>query len=254
MKTTLLIAANTFKETIRNRVLYNVLLFAGIVIVLSVSFGEWSVFARVQVMQDFGLATMSISGLLLAVFIGVGMLGREIGGRTVHALATKPVHRYTIIVGKFAGLMATLLLNFGAMTLMFLAALWKMGGGSGLNVLPAVLLIWVEMAVIVAVSVLFSTFTNATLAAIFTIAFYVAGHFNDLVDVATVEGHYPWLATLLHGVYYVLPNLEHFNIRGRVVYELAVPAGFVGTAVVYGCLYVALFLLLSCAVFGRKDL
>ncbi|MBD3316682.1 MAG: ABC transporter permease subunit, partial [Chitinivibrionales bacterium] len=235
-------------------VLYNVLLFAGVIIALSVSFGEWSVFARVQVMQDFGLATMSISGLLLAVFVGVGMLDKEMSGRTVYTLATKPVHRYTIIVGKYVGLTTTLLLNFGVMTLLFLATLWSMGGGSGLNVLPAVLLIWVEMAVVVAVSVLFSTFTNATLAAILTIAFYIAGHFNDLKDVVAVEGRHPWLVDLLHGLYYVLPNLEHFNIRSRVVYDLPVPSGFVGTAVLYGCLYVALFLLLSCAVFGRRDL
>ena len=110
MNAVLIIAANTFKETIRNKVLYNILLVAAVALLLSLSFGDLSIFSRAQVMTDFGLATMSLTGLLLAVFIGVGLLGVEISNKTVYGIISKPVTRAAFISGKFLGLCATLFL------------------------------------------------------------------------------------------------------------------------------------------------
>jgi len=254
MRTICIIASNTFKETIRNKVLYNILLFAGIIIVLSISFGEWSVFARVQVMKDFGLATMSISALLLAVFIGVAMLGKELNSKTVYLMASKPINRSSIIIGKYLGLSATLFVNFLLMSFFFLIALLVIGGGINYNLILAVMLTGCEMAVIVAAALFFSTITNPTLSAILTIAFYIAGHFNDLIDVKAIEGSYKILAGFLKILYYILPNLEHFNIRTLVVYELPLPGGYVFMALLYGALYVILFLAFSSMIFSRKDI
>jgi Cu-processing system permease protein len=253
MKSIALIALNTFRENIRNKILYTILLFAALLIVLSISFGEWSVFARVQVMEDFGLATMSISGLLLAVFIGVGMLGREITSKTIYTLLSRPIRRYNVLVGKFCGLLLTLFVNFGLMTIFFLLTLKYIGGSLQPELLPAVLLTWVEMALIVAVSLLFSTLTTPTLSALFTLAFYISGHYNDLIDVASIAQQRPLLALFLKALYYILPNLEHFNIRSRVIYGLGLPDGYVILTIVYGCLYIALFLLISAVIFSRKD-
>lgn len=248
------IAFNTFRETIRNKVLYNILLFAAIVIALSVSFGEWSVFARIQVMQDFGLATMSLSGLLLAVFIGVALLGREVNTRTVHLMAAKPIPRHLIVVGKFAGLSTTLLLNLALMTVFLFLTLLAIGGSVQPNLMVAAALIMCEMLVIVAVALFFSTITTSTPAAILTIAFYITGHLNDLLDIDKVPESQSLLAWGLRVVYYVLPNLEHFNVRTAVVYGMPLSAGYVLFALLYGILYTALLLLLSCCLFSRRDL
>jgi len=254
MNTVFLIAVNTVRETVRNKVLYNILFFAIGIILLSISFGEWSVFARVQVMQDFGLATMSIAGMLLAVFIGVGMLGKEITARTLYNVLVKPVRRYEFVIGKWLGLLTTLFLNFAIMTLVFWAVTAGMGGKTNPALLPAILLIWVELAVVVSVSILFSTVTTPMLAAIFTLAFYIAGHYNDLLELETVSADSPLFGTVLKAIYYLLPNLEHFNIRSRIVYDLGVPSGYIGLALLYGALYTGLFLLVSCLIFDRKDL
>jgi Cu-processing system permease protein len=253
MNSVALIALNTFRETIRNKILYTILLFAALLIVLSISFGEWSVFARVQVMEDFGLATMSVSGLLLAVFIGVGMLGREIAGKTIYTLLSRPIARHSVLLGKFSGLLLTLFVNFGLMTLFFLITLRIIGGTLQPGLLVAVLLTWVEMALIVAVALLFSTLTTPTLSALFTLAFYVSGHYNDLIDVGAIAKDQPLLAHFLKGLYYILPNLEHFNIRSRIVYGLGLPHGYIELTILYGCLYIALFLLLAALIFSRKD-
>ncbi len=164
MKTVFAIAHNTFKETIRNKILYNILLFAGIIIALSISFGQWSVFARVQVMNDFGLATMSISGLLLAVFVGSSMLGKEISGKTIYLMASRPIPRATILWGKFLGVYTTLLLNFGIMSLFFSISLKLAGGEFTLLHGQALLLLFVELGVILAMSLLFSVLSSPTLA------------------------------------------------------------------------------------------
>lgn len=254
MKSTIIIALNTFKETIRDKILYNILLFAGLIIALSISFGQWSVFARVQVMQDFGLATMSFSGLLLSIFIGVAMLGKETNSKTIYILATPPVNRTSIILGKFFGLIMTLCLNYLIMSLFFLGVLLFIGGGISFKIVEAVFLIGVEMSVIVSVSLLFSTITTPVIAALLTIAFYIAGHFNDFVDIQILEGSNQLLAMFLKVLYFFLPNLEHFNIRTPVVYGLIIPQGYTLMSTLYGLLYITIFLTLSSLIFSRKDL
>ncbi len=249
------IAANTFRETVRNKILYNILFVAFGVIIFSVSLGDWSVFARVQVMQDFGLATMSLTGLLLSIFIGVGLLGREVSSKTAYMVLTKPVARASFIVGKFVGLLSLLLLDYVLLALVFWGAIEYMGGSVRADLLAAILLIGIEMAVMIAASMFFSTFSSGpVLAAILTMAFYVGGHLNDLVSVELLEGKQRVLTAVLKLVYFILPNLEHFNIRTAIVYGLDLPQGWIGLALWYGLMYVVLLLFLSCLVFERRDL
>jgi len=247
------IAANTFRETIRNKVLYNILLFVGIIIVLSVSFGEWSVFARVQVMNDFGLAAMSLSGLLLAVFIGSSILGKEISGKTVYLTATKPIKRASIIWGKFFGVYLTLFLNFIIMSAIFGVSLTLSGGELSFIHLKALLLLITELGVILAFSLLFSVLSSPTLAAIFTVGFYIIGHFNNLGGLGSLSEH-TWLLPFLQVFSLIMPNLDFFNIRAAVVLENPVGAQYVFAALGYGILFMALALTLAAAAFEKKDL
>jgi Cu-processing system permease protein len=247
------IAFNTFKETLRNHIVYLVLLFVVVLIVLSVSFGDWSVFARLQVIQDFGLATMSLSGLLVAVFIGVGMLGREISTKTLYHVITKPVTRDQFVLGKYAGLLAVVTLNFVVMTVFFLGTIIYLGGNIHLPLLQAVACIGVEMAVMISAALFFSSITSTVLAAMFSLAFYIAGHLNDLLSIDIASQAWSLFPAILKVLYYLLPNLEHFNIRDNVVYNLGIPHGYVALAASYGALYVVLFLMLTCIIFRRKD-
>ncbi|HEX3019695.1 MAG TPA: ABC transporter permease subunit [Chitinispirillaceae bacterium] len=254
MRSFITIALNTFRETIRNKVLYNILLAAGVVLMLSMSFGDLSLFSRAQVIADFGLTTMSITGLLLAVFIGVGMLGREISSKTIYMIVTKPVSRESFIAGKFVGLFVVLVLNLMLIGAVFLISINLMDSEIRIKLGWAVLLIIMEMGIIVAASIFFSSFTTPTLAAIFTIGFYVSGHLNDLIGIGAEQKNNPLWSSALKIVYYVIPNLEHFNIRALVVYGLNIPQGYVFSAVCYGLLYIVLFLILSIMLFSGKDL
>ncbi len=254
MNTIIVVAFNTFKETIRNKVLYNILLVAAVALLLSLSFGDLSIFSRAQVMTDFGLAIMSLTGLLLAVFIGVGLLGVEIATKTVYGVISRPVSREAFIIGKFCGLCATLVLNVALISLVFFISIRFLGITVKLTVLYAVLLLAVEMALIVAASIFFSSFTTPTLAAIFTVGFYIAGHLNDLMNIGVEQQQNPVWHFILKFLHHCIPNLEYFNIRTRVVYDLAIPHGYLIEAAAYGLLFTALLLLLSMVVFSRKDL
>ncbi|MDR2694379.1 MAG: ABC transporter permease subunit [Chitinispirillales bacterium] len=255
MRTIYLVALNTFKETVRNKVLYNILLVAAVVLLLAMSFGDLSVMSRVQVMSDFGLATMSLTGLLLAVFIGVGVLGAEIVDKTVYGVLCKPVDRIQFIVGKFLGLFVTLALNFLLIALIFVTAITLMTGRAPqAEIFSAVLLLMVEMSVVIAAAIAWSCFTTPTLAAIFTLSFYVAGHLNDLITLGADAQSNPFIKAILVALHYILPNLEYFNIRTAVVFGLNMAPGHVSFAAMYGLLYTGLLLLISSVLFDRKDL
>jgi Cu-processing system permease protein len=254
MNATVSIAVNTFKETIRNKVLYNILFVAIGTILFSVFVGDWSVFARAQVMQDFGLAAMSVTSLLLAVFIGVGMLGREIASKTVYTVVSKSVGRSEFVIGKFLGLVCTLLLNCFLISLVLWIAIKIATGRPQPLLFAAMVLVWVEMAMVVAAAILFSAFTSPTLSAIFTVAFWVIGHWNDTPTLKAADTYMAWASPLLKALSAILPNLEHFNIRTAAVYGLPLPQGYMWYALAYGGLYTVFLLLVACLKFRTKDL
>jgi hypothetical protein len=145
-------------------------------------------------------------------------------------------------------------LTFSVMALFFLVTLHALGGAINGHVLAAVLLIWVEMSVMISAAVLFSTLTSPVLASIFSLAFYIAGHFNDLLSLKLVEQKGSLYPLLLKTIYFLLPNLEHFNVRDNVVYGIALPSSYFMYAVLYGVCYTTFFLILSCVLFSKKDL
>ena len=135
-----------------------------------------------------------------------------------------------------------------------MATLVYLGGHVTAPLLCAITCIWTEMAVIISAALFFSSFTSPMLAALFSIAFYIAGHLNDLISIQIASQKWSGFPFVLKALYYLLPNLEHFNVRDHVVYNMALPRGFTELAVAYGCLYVALFLIFSCVIFKNKDL
>ena len=254
ISTVLTIANNSFKETIRNKVLYNIMLFVGLIIGLSVSFGQWSVFARLQVMNDFGLATISISSLLLAVFVGSSMLGKELSGKTIYLTATRPIARGTILWGKFLGLLATLFLNFTIMSLFLWIAIKLAGGHFTALHIKALVLLFTELGVILSASLLFSVLSSPTLAAIFTIGFYIIGHLNDLVGIESLGGNSQLIRAILKVINSIIPNLEQFNIRSIVVYNGNFSLNMTIATVLYGVIYIVIALILGSIFFEKKDL
>lgn len=265
MKSILIIARNAFLETVRDKVLYNLVFFALGLILFSLLLGEWSVFAKEAVIKDFTLAVMSVVGLLMAVFVGIGLIQKEIQRKTVLTLLAKPLPRWHFIVGKYLGLLMVLAVNLSVMTLVFFMVLHFVGGGVQPRLLLAIYLIFVEMAVVVAAALLFSAFSTPTMSALFTIGLYVAGHlagdiFNHLSFVRKFSDRLPgapsimeWQETTIKIIYYIIPNLENFNIRGRIVYNLEIGDNYILFTTLHGLSFIGVYLLIACLWFNKRD-
>ena len=251
------VAANTFREAVRDRVLYNLVFFALLMMAAAILVGQISIGIERDVIISLGLSAISVVGIFIAVFLGVALVSKEMDKRTLYALLAKPVHRWEFLLGKFCGLVMTLAINTAAMALGLYAALWAVQHplkSSDAYILTAIYLILLKLALIVALALLFSCFTTPFLAILFTTGLYAAGLFAT--DLRAVRAVHLDTATLefLRGISYVLPNFQNFDVMGLVVHGRAVPAGFAGYATIYAFLYITIVLLAAMAIFSRRNL
>jgi ABC-type transport system involved in multi-copper enzyme maturation permease subunit len=251
------VAANTFREAVRDRVLYNLVFFALVMMAAAILVGQISIGIEKDVIISLGLTAISVIGILISVFLGVALVSKEMDKRTLYALLAKPVHRWEFLLGKFFGLVMTLAVNTAAMAAGLYAALWSVKhalGSTDVYILVAVYLILLKLALIVALALLFSCFTSPFLAILFTVGLYVAGLFaDDLRTIQTIQMD-PATAWLLRGISYLLPNFQNFNVMAAVVHGQDIPGSLVWHATVYALLYSAIVLAGAAVVFSRRNL
>jgi Cu-processing system permease protein len=251
------VAANTFREAVRDRVLYNLVFFALLMMGASILVGQVSIEIEQSVIVSLGLTAISVIGIFIAVFIGVGLVSKEIDKRTLYALLAKPVQRWQFLLGKFGGLVMTLAVNTAAMALGLYAALWivkhPLTSSDG-YLLVAVYLIWLKLALIVALAMLFSCFTTPLLAILFTLGIYVAGVFAEELRTMQAVDLTPSTMKMLKGVSYLLPNFENFNVMGAVAHGRGIPGALVWQNTAYAILYAAIVLCGAALIFSRRNL
>lgn len=247
------IALNTFRETVREKVLYNLLFFALLMIGSSVLLSTLTIGEQSKIIMDIGLASINIFGILISIFVGIGLVSKEIEKKTIYTIISKPIYRYQFLLGKYLGLLITLFVNTSIMVTGFLGVLLLMTYNITPDMIKAILLIFVELMVVTAVALMFSTFTTSLLSAIFTISIYIIGHLlGDLKAFAEKLGN-PVITFLLDALYYILPNLDNFNIKGEVVHNIALDPSFIIMSVLYGLLYIGMILFSSVIIFQRRD-
>jgi ABC-type transport system involved in multi-copper enzyme maturation permease subunit len=251
------VATNTFREAVRDRVLYNLVFFALLMMGAAILVGQISIGIEQSVIVSLGLTAISVIGIFIAVFIGVGLVSKEMDKRTLYALLAKPVERWQFLIGKFAGLAMTLAVNTAAMTVGLYLALWTVKHPLTSNdwyLLVAVYLILLKLALVVALAMLFSCFTSPFLAILFTLGLYVAGLFAGGLRTMQAVNLSPSAMRVFRSVSYVLPNFENFNVMGAVAHGRAVPVALAWQATLYAMLYGAILLVGAAMVFSRRNL
>jgi len=266
MRVIRLIAGAVFKESVRDRVPYAMVVFAVLLIAASYLIGQLTAGQDMKTIKDLGLAALSIFGLFIAVFIGIGLVSKEVEKKSVFGLLSKPVSRTQFILGKYAGLVMTLAVNLGVMTMAFFAMLYYMNATTPAGVraawpspamdprlLLAIGLIFAELMIVTALALFFSAFSSPLLATLLTLGLWVAGHFNadlrnfeNVVDSAVV-------VAVARGVYYVIPNLAPFDVKAEVVYGMPIAMRAVSLTLVYAAVYIALLLTATVTIFRRRD-
>jgi ABC-type transport system involved in multi-copper enzyme maturation permease subunit len=249
-----LVAANTIRELVRNKLLYNLLLFAVLLIGSSIFVAQLTVGQWDRVILDIGLAAIELSGVLVAVLLGVGLVAGEVDRRTVFPTLARPLTRGGFLVGRYLGLLAMLAANVLIMIAALAAVLRFAGYGLSATTVAAAFLILLEYAILAAAALFFGSFTTPILASAFSLSLFFIGHL--LSDLKAFQDRNPGaVAKALTGVFYrILPDLELFNLKSQAANELPVPHGFVPAAALYGACYATVLLLLAIAVFSRRDL
>ena len=257
MKRIGVVALNTFREAVRDRVLYNLVFFALVMMAAAILVGQISIGIEQIVIVTLGLSAISVIGLLIAVFIGVGLVSKEIDKRTLYALLAKPLRRWEFLTGKFAGLVFTLAVNTAAMAVALFLALYHVKHSlerTDIAVLVAVYFILLKLALVVALAMLFSCFTTPLLAILFTAGLYVAGLFvYDMRGLKLYEMS-PVLSTVLGSISYLLPNFQNFDVLGAAAHGRAIPGILIAQNTLYAALYCAIALIVASAIFSRRNL
>ncbi len=251
------VAWNTFREAVRDRVLYNLVFFALLMMAAAILVGQVSIGIEEIVIVSLGLSAISVIGLLMAVFIGVSLVSKEMDKRTLYALLAKPVRRWEFLLGKFGGLLLTLVVNTAAMAAGLFAALLyvkhPLVHGDAM-VLVAVYFILLKLALVVALALLFSCYTTPLLAILFTAGLYVAGLFvKEMRDVHS-DTMAPAVQTFLRWLSYLLPNFENFNVMAAAAHGRAIPAPLILQNTAYAALYCTIVLVAASAIFSRRNL
>lgn len=247
------ISLNTFRETVRDRVLYNLLIFALLMIGSTVYLATLTIADHLKIIKDFGLAAISLFGVLIAIFVGIGLLYKEVDKRTIYTVLSKPIKRYEFILGKYLGLLLTLLVNLAIMAAGLVLILLFFGNVFTASFFVALYFIYLELMLLVGLTVFFSSFTTPMLSALFTLALFVIGHLSADLKLLGMKSESLMVKYLTKFMYYFLPNLDNFNIRGTVVYSLPVSLERVLAVTAYALLYLGVLLVLAVIIFQRKD-
>jgi ABC-type transport system involved in multi-copper enzyme maturation permease subunit len=253
---TMAIARNAFREAIRDRVLYNLIVFALLLIGSAIFIGELSAGQEAKIIVDLGLGAMLLFGAFIAIFVGVGLVYKEIEKRTVYVILSKPIGRGQFLVGKYIGLSLTLLVNVVVMgvgvtlALVFVRRAWD---PLAFKVWPAILLIYFELLIVTAVAIVFSSFSTPALSALLTFFVFVIGHFS--ADLKMLSGSASSLPTrwLFSALYYLLPNLSNYSVITATAHGVVPDARSLAGAVGYAIVYVVVLLAAATLIFRRRN-
>ena len=263
-----LVAWHVFKESVRDRVLYAIGAFALLLVAGSVLIGQITAGQDLKIIKDLGLATIEMAGALMTIFIGVGLVSREIDRRSIFSLLAKPLPRWEFVVGKYLGLVLTIVVNLWAMAAaLYLVLAWQYwispdgvrmsweAPATDPRLLLVVLMITAEMALLTAVALCFSAFSSSgLLSVVFTVGIFVSGlasadlrHFNDIVQVPPAVGYF------VSAIGWALPAFSEFDIKSQVVHGMPIAPGFVLATLAYAAIYSAAAVALAVALFSRRE-
>ena len=248
MKKIWAIAINTFRENIRDRILYNLLAFALMIILLSIalvqlSTGEWQ-----RITIDVGLSGISIFGSLIAIFLGISLVSKEMERRTIYTLLSKPVPRPFFMLGKYLGLALTIIVNLAIMAVVYLIVLYYLKGHFTWAQAQAIILILVKLLIVAAIALFFSTFTTPTLSAIFTLSIFIIGHLTNDIKTFGERAGKPIINYLSAVIYYLLPNLSNYSWLENATYGDIKPGREFLITILIGIFTAGLILILASAL------
>lgn len=253
MRNIFLIAAITYKEAIRNRLLNVLLLFAIVAIASSRFFAVFAPSEEIKIMQDTSLGIMRFIGMLITVFVSGGLLPREIERRTITTILSKPVGRTQFLFGKFMGALYSIFINMIIMAIFLFIILYLKTKALNPDILKAVGLITMELVTLCSITLCVSTVASEIFNIIFGILIFMVGHLTNYLQHLAERFEAVTMKAVLWALYTILPNFENFNIQNAVVLGTKVSLQYTAKVVVYGIIYTAIMLMLGYVFFAERE-
>ena len=253
MRSIIVIALNTFRENLRDKILYSLLIFAALLMGASILLGALTIAEQEKIIADMGLASINVIGVIIAIFVGIGLVSKEIERRTIYTILAKPISRSQFILGTYLGLVITLGVNLVIMFDVFVFTLWMTQVPITMVLVQAVALMMVEFLVVTATALFFSTFSTPTLSAALTLGLYFIGHLTSDLKSLAEKSSSEVTKAVMTALYYLCPNLEVLNIKGQAVSGVSLAWSYQLSATLYGLLYASLLLAGAAAIFQKRD-
>jgi len=247
------LASNTYREAVRDKLLYNLLLFAALMIASSILLAQVQIGKDDRIYRDVGLSAISFFGVLIAIFVGVNLVHKELSTKTVYTMLAKPVRRWEFLVGKYAGLLSLLAVEVALMSACFLGVLVWTGAEFHIGLVWSIVLIYCELALVTAIAMFFSSFTTPYLSGMFTIALWIIGHLSADLRAFGSKSDMPGLKELLEALYWTLPNLDRLDIKADASAGRPIELARVGGAALYAWLYSLVLMSGAVVLFQRRD-
>lgn len=254
MKKIIAISINTLRESVRDRVFYSLLIFAILMLGFSTVLGKLTVGDHVKIVKDFGLGAISLFGTLIAIFVGIGLVYKEMEKKTIYVILSKPLARWQFLLGKYCGLSLTLLIEVAVMTIGLLGLCFFYTQSIPWELFKAIIPIWFELQLILAVAVMFSTFASPFLSGLFALSVFIIGHLTKDLKVLAEHTEDLVLSYLANILYYSFPNLENLNFKSQVVHGLAISLPKLGFSLFYSASYTIAVMLIAILIFRIRDI
>lgn len=252
VKNILVVAKNTFKESVRDKVFYALFAFAFVAITFTIFLGSISLDETLHVVRSLGLAGIYLFGLLITIFLGTSLMYKEIERRTLYFILSKPISHGQVVVGKFLGLFASVALSIVGMALVYLGVVWYSGSGFDKLGLLAIFYEILEIGLLIALTVFFSTFSKPLPSMVYALLVIYIGHSLGMLVEFTKRGSV-FAHNFVQALYYILPNLEKFNIRDLVLYGGAPSLSATLLVVLYATLYTTVLLIGGALLLQKRE-
>lgn len=250
----LAIALNTFRESIRDKIFYSLLAFAILMLGFSIILSNLTIGDPIKIVEDFGLGAISLFGTLIAIFVGIGLVYKEMERRTIYVILAKPIARWQFLLGKYFGLSLTLMIEVSVMTIGLFALCYHYRPEIPWDLFLAIIPIYFELELILAVALFFSSFTSPFLSGLFTLAIFIIGHCSVDLKALADKTKDIFLQRVCDFLYYALPNLEHLDFKTKVVHHLPLSLNEFALSLIYAILCTSVIILSAMAIFSHRDM
>lgn len=243
----------TFREAIRNKILYGIGFFAVAIFLFSLVLGELSLYEQERVIRDVGMTFMMLMGIVLGAYTGIGILHKEIDRKIIYTILSKPIRRYQVIIGRFLGITLTLFVELAAMFAVFLILLAVRSMNIDPTLFQAFWLIYIESLVVAAAALMFSTFSSTMLSSLMTAGFVVIASLYQQIEHYAEINKAMEIRAAMHAAQFLLPNFGHFDVSTQVSYALAIPASHVAWSSFHGLTYIVVLICIAAVIMEKRD-